>query len=301
MAVILQKANSLSTESHRDLSAFDVPGRGRGLWDIFRWRYLLRLLINKGTATRYRNSVLGWVWSYVKPGAQFLIYYFVMGVILKFHRDVPNFPIYLFSGVVVINLFNEAFGNATNSIVDNRALVKKIYLPRELFPISAIAVAFIHFLPQLAILLVVCLAVGWTPTVLGLAGILSGTILVLALALGLGLFFSGLNVRFRDAQNFVDLIKMFSTWTSPVLYTWVMVSAALANHPTLWFLYLSNPLTVAVEWFHSGFWDATVTTGHSIPDSSGWPALVAVAITLGSLVAGQLTFRRFERTFAQDL
>src|SRR5688572_10284784 len=174
------------------------------------------------------------------------------------HSRLPprheNFPVYLFSGIVAINLFNEAFGNATTSIVDNRALVKKIYLPRELFPVAAIIVAFIHFLPQLAILLVVCLLVGWTPTLVGLAGALLGLLIVLMLALGLGLFFSALNVRFRDAQNFVELIKMFSTWTSPVLYPWIMVYTQLETHPWIFTVYSWNPLTVAVELFHDGFW-----------------------------------------------
>lgn len=284
-----------------DLAEFDVPGRGRGILDVFRWSYLLRLLVRKGTATRYRNSVLGWVWSYVKPAAQFLIYYFVMGVILNFHRDVQNFAIYLFAGVVIVNLFNEAFGNATNSIVDNRALVKKIYLPRELFPIAAIIVAFIHFLPQLLILLIVCLLIGWTPSFAALAGILLAVALVMAFSLGLGLLFSGLNVRFRDAQNFVDLIKMFSTWTSPVLYTWMLVGEALKGIPGALFIYTANPLTVAVELFHAGFWEPTVTQSHGFPPHFTAAALVAVGICAALLVIGQLVFRRFERSFAQDL
>ena len=296
-----RKQPDLSAGSLIDTSAFDVPGKGRGILDVTRWTYLLRLLVRKGTATRYRNSVLGWAWSYVKPGAQFLIYYFVMGIVLQFHRDVPNFAIYLFSGIVMVNLFNEAFGNATSSIVGNRALVKKIYLPRELFPIAAIFVAMIHFLPQLAILLVVCLLVGWMPSLLTLAGTLLGILLVVTFALGLGLFFAGLNVRFRDAENFVALIKMFATWTSPVLYTWTLIAAALVNHPWAFFLYMCNPLTVAVELAHAGFWAGTTGEAHVFPDFFPTSSAIAVAITLVMLVVGQLTFSRFERTFAQDL
>jgi ABC-2 type transport system permease protein len=259
--------------------------------------------VRKGTATRYRNSVLGWAWSYVKPAAQFAIYFFVMGIILNFHRNIENFPIYLFAGVVAVNLFNEAFGNATTSIVENRALVKKIYLPRELFPVAAVIVAFIHFLPQLAILLVVCFLVGWTPTWAGLIGILAGTVIVLAFALGLGLFFSALNVRFRDAQNFVELIKMFSTWTSPVLYTWVMVHDQLPNHPWIFTLYSWNPLTVAVELFHHGFWAGTIPDGAGHGFYPGFTTALTIAgiICLAMLIIGQFVFRNFERSFAQDL
>ncbi|MDY0908982.1 ABC transporter permease [Microbacterium sp. CFBP9034] len=281
-----------------DLANYDVPGRGRGILDVFRWRYLLNLLVRKGTATRYRNSVLGWTWSYVKPAAQFAVYYFVMGFILGGH-GIDNFAIYLFSGIVIINLFNEAFGNATTAIVDNGSLVRKIYLPRELFPIAAIIVAFVHFLPQVAILLVVCILVGWTPSLIGVGAVLLGTLIVVMFALGLGLFFSGINVRFRDAQNIVEIIRMFSVWTSPVLYLWVLVAEKL---PAWMFaVYMSNPLAVAVELFHLGFWEPTATTSHGLPPSFGVYIAIALAICVASLLIGQSTFRRFERTFAQDL
>lgn len=283
-----------------DVSQYDRPGRGNGLMDIFRWHYLLGVLIKKGTATRYRNSTLGWIWSYVKPASQFVIYYFVMGIILQNNR-MEQYAIYLFSGIVVVNLFNEAFGNATNSIVDNRALVRKIYMPRELFPVAAIVGAVIHFIPQLLILLVVCVAVGWVPSVAGIAGALLGLLLVLLFALGLGLLFSGLNVRFRDAQNFVDLIKMFSTWTSPVLYSWVLVAEALKNHEWAAFIYSANPLTIAVELFHTAFWEPLVTKPQGLPIHFTWALIAAIGVTILSLLIGQTVFRAYERTFAQDL
>ncbi|MDX2398495.1 ABC transporter permease [Microbacterium algeriense] len=267
--------------------------------DVFRRRYLLNLLVRKATATRYRNSVLGWTWSYVKPAAQFAVYYFVMGIILNIHRDVDNFAIYLFSGIVIINLFNEGFGNATNSIVDNGALVRKIYLPRELFPVAAIIVAFVHFLPQVAVLLAICLLLGWTPSLLGIAAVLAGVLIVLVFATGLGLFFGGINVRFRDAQNVVEIIRMFSTWTSPVLYMWTLVIDKMP--PWLFHIYMSNPLTVAVEFFHYGFWAPTASSTPGLPPHFGVYAVVAGVVSLIMLVIGQLVFRRFERSFAQDL
>ncbi|MCR2818055.1 ABC transporter permease [Microbacterium sp. zg.Y1090] len=282
-----------------DLTDYDVPGRGRGLVDLIRWRYLLGLLVRKGTATRYRNSVLGWTWSYVKPLSQFVIYYFVMGVILQFHRDIENFPIYLFSGVIIVNLFNEAFGNATNSIVENRALVNKIYLPRELFPAASVIVALIHFAPQMLVLLVICLLVGWTPTIGAVLGAVGAVILIVAFATGLGLFFGGINVRFRDAQNFVEIIRMFATWTSPVLYTWMLVRDVLSG--PVFAIYMSNPLSVAVELFHHGFWNATVEQQQPFPPLFWAYSIAGVAACLIMLVVGQTVFRKMERTFAQDL
>ncbi len=282
-----------------DVSAFTVPGAGRGILDLFRYRYLLRLLIRKGILTRYHGSVLGWVWSYVKPAAQFAVFYVVMGLFLNLTKGIESYPIYLFSGIVVINLFNEAFGNATRSIVSNKALVKKIYLPRELFPIADVFIALVHFLPQLSILLVVCLFVGWVPTPLGLLGALFAMFIVALLATGLGLLFGSINVAYRDAQNLVELILLFATWTSPVLYSWTMVRD---QAPTWLFdLYMANPLTSAVELFHTAFWFPTTSGTAERPESLWLFSLIGLVIAVLSLIVGQLVFRRLEGRFAQDL
>ena len=282
-----------------DLSGFATPGRGRGLLDVFTRGYLLRLLVRKGVSTRYRNSALGWTWSYVKPLAQYTVYYFVMGVVLGFSRGIENFAVYLLSGVIVINLFNEAFSNATKSIVDNKALVKKIYLPRELFPVAAVIVALIHFLPQAAVLLAVSILTGWRPSVLELVYVVLGALLITMVATGLGLFFGAINVSFRDAQNFVEIILVFATWTAPVLYSWDLVDQRLPDWAVQ--LYLLNPLTSAVELFHAGFWFSTTDGGLQPPPNLAVNVAIGFGIALFLLVLGQLVFRRFERSFAQDL
>ncbi|MFF2390818.1 ABC transporter permease [Agromyces sp. NPDC058104] len=282
-----------------DLSAFAVPGSGRGILDLLRYRYLLRLLVRKGILTRYHGSVLGWVWSYVKPAAQFAIYYLVVGEFMGFTRGIDSFPVYLFSGIVVINLFNEAFGNATRSIVGNKALVKKIYLPRELFPIADVFIAFVHFLPQLSILVVVCLFTGWVPTAIQLLGAVLAIVIVLLLATGLGLLFGAINVPYRDSQNVVELILMLVTWTSPVLYSFTMVRDKLPEW--LFGLYMLNPITAAVELFHSAFWFPTTIETAERPEHLWLLAGISAVAALVTLLIGQLVFRRLEGRFAQEL
>lgn len=280
---------------------FNTPGTSRGLIDVFHYKYLLTLLIKKGTATRYHGSILGWVWSYIRPAAQFLMFYIVIGVILNAREEVPLFPVYLFSGIVAVNLFSEALRNATNAIVDNTALVQKIYLPRELFPISALGVALIHFLPQAAILLLVALVLGWHITLAGVASFFVGMLIILIFSLGLGLFFGAINVAFRDASNVVDLILMFATWASPVLYTWSMVYQRADQW--LYELYMLNPMTIGVELFHDAFWLPIVEglPGSARPEqllmNTGWSLLIALA----TLFIGQTVFRKMEGSFAQNL
>lgn len=282
-----------------DRSEYRTPGRGHGLFDVFRRRYLLKLLVQKGTSLRYRNSVLGWIWSYVRPTVQFFVYFFVIGHVLGQNGRVEDYPLYLFSGIVVVNLFNEAFGNATRSIVANKSLVRKIYLPRELFPIAAVIGSFIHFLPQLLILGIVAVVFGWFPTWMSLLGILGGLALILSFSTGLGVMASAINVRFRDAQNFVEIVRLVATWSAPVLYTWVMMADVLPAW--LFGAWASSPLTVSVELFHQAIWGLTVDVNHGLTPNFPLYASAAIALTVVCLVLGQIIFRRFERSFAQDL
>ncbi|WP_460800601.1 ABC transporter permease [Microbacterium sp. GXF6406] len=299
-------------------SDFDNPGKSRGLVDVVRWRYLLSLLVRTGVTTRYRNSVLGWTWSYVRPAAQFVVFWVVLGIFMNLDRNIPNYAVYLFSGIVVINLFSEAFKNATTSIVGNAALVRKVFLPRQLFGVSAVIVAFVHFLPQVGLLLLVGLLMGWAMhiSVLSILAIFAAVVIVLVFALGLGLFFGAVNVRYRDAENIVELLLLLATWASPVLYSWTMVQEAVVDklHWTSWLveIYMLNPITQGVELFHFAFWRPATESlvsgaGYegfammAIPPGLGWNTLWTFLIAVTTLVIGQLVFRRLEGRFAQDL
>lgn len=283
-----------------------VPGRSRGLVDVLHRRFLLRLIVRKELRVRYRGSVLGMAWSYVKPAVQFIVYFLAMGVFLKLRESVPDYAVYLFAGIIVMNYFGEGFGNATRSIVWNAPLVNKIYLPRELFPAASLWVSAVHFFPQLVVLLIASVISGWVPTPLELLAGILGFVLVSILTLGLGLLFGAVNVFYRDAENFVDLIIMVATWASPVLYTWGRVYAVFPGW--LWYLYQANPLTAAVELFHYAFWWGGADRIPVMPDGTQtlpnhlWAVgLVALAVSLAVLALGQLTFRRLEGRFAQEL
>lgn len=292
-------AVSTMEEGGSSPSGFDVPGRGRGLLEVFRWRYLLRLLVRKETSTRYRNSVLGWVWSYVRPAAQFCIFYLVMGIFLQMDRGIENFALYLFSGIIVTNFFSEGFANATRALVDNAHLVRKIYMPRELFPVATVIVSFVHFLPQAAVLIVVALLLGWLPMPVYLGAAILAIFIVGFAATGLGLFFGSLNVAFRDAQNFVELILMVAMWASPVLYSWEMVASRVPEW--LMWIYQINPLTAGVELFHLAFWDPVTENAHALPENFWTTVWIAGTIALLGVLIGQWVFRKIEPRFAQDL
>lgn len=283
---------------------FRRPGKSSGLFEVIRQPYLTSLIVHKELRIRYRGSALGMLWSYAKPAVQFLVFYFAIGVFMGMNRNIENYVIYMFSGVIAVNYFTEAFGNATRTLVWNAPLVKKIYLPRELFPMAALWVAVVHFVPQLLILLVGSLLFGWVPTPLGLLAVVVGFLIISVFSLGLGLIAGALNVFYRDAENFVDLILMLATWISPVLYKWSQVHEVLAGHfhGALWYLYQLNPMTVAVELFHYGFWQQTaaVATTEGVPHILEW-TLIGILVTAIVLVIGEVYFRRADPRFAQEL
>lgn len=283
-----------------------VPGQSGSLRDVLRHRFLLKLLVSKELKVRYRGSVLGLLWSYVKPGIQFVVFYVALGIFLGQEESprnpggLPNYAIYLFSGIVLINFFTEALGNASRSIVGNGGLIKKIYLPRQLFPVASVWVSGVHFVPQMVILIGACLFNGWRPSVLQLAAAVVGFIIVAMLATGLGLLFGAVNVYFRDAENLVDMLLMVATWASPVLYSWIMVQEKLGE--TFFTIYQLNPITVGVETFHFAFWLPTTGSPAAVPPHllSMWIP-IALAVSAAVLLTGQLVFRRLEGRFAQEL
>jgi ABC-2 type transport system permease protein len=147
---------------------------------------------------------------------------------------------------------------------------------------------------------------GWITsiTVLSVLAALAGILIVTLFALGMGLFFGAINVRFRDAENIVELLLLLATWASPVLYSWTMVQEAL--HKLGWpdwmlELYMLNPITQGVELFHYAFWRPVTGAAMELPPGLGWNTLWTFLIAVATLLIGQLVFRRLEGRFAQDL
>jgi ABC-2 type transport system permease protein len=282
------------------------PGLGGGFRDLRQSSFLLKLLVRKELKVRYRGSVLGLLWSYVKPGVQFVVFYVALGVFLGLEQSarnpdgLANYAVYLFSGIVLINFFSEALGNAARSIVNNGNLIKKIYLPRELFPVASVWVSAVHFFPQMVVLVIGCLIAGWHPDMFQLLAAVGGFVIVGFLATGLGLLFGAANVYFRDSENLVDMLLMVATWASPVMYSWTMVESKLG--PGFFAVYQANPITVGVELFHYAFWYPTTVDSAAMPPNlfSLWLP-IGLVISLVVLALGQLTFRRLEGRFAQEL
>ena len=114
-------------------------------------RELLGLLVRREIKARYKDSMLGLLWSLLRPLTMLLIYYIAIGKFLGAERSIPEFAIFIFTGLTAWGLFSEIISLSTNSIVSNAGLIKKVYVPREIFPLSTVGSAGFNFLTQFAI------------------------------------------------------------------------------------------------------------------------------------------------------
>ena len=281
-------------------------GNARGFWsavvDVIGHRQLLWLLIRRDVKARYKDSFLGMLWTLINPLVQLAVYYLVMGQILGAARGIPEFAVYIFAGLTIYGLFAETLSGATGSVVANAGLVKKVYVPREVFPLGAAGSALFTFGVQLLVLIAASFVLGTPPLSWSLLYAIPSIVLVLVYGLGIGMLLAALNVYLRDMQYLIQLVLMLALWASPIVYAWTMVSDIIANaHMPAWLLelYTGSPLTLAVLGFHKAFWMGG--TDADYPDMLWLRMLIAILIGLVLMWLCQRAFARLQGNFAQEL
>jgi ABC-2 type transport system permease protein len=246
------------------------PAAKGGLLGVFRRRYLLRLMVRRELRARYIGSKMGLLWSYINPFTRFLTFYFVFGIIIG-RGQVPQFAIHLFAGMVLVNLFVESFNSGTRSITQNKAVVQKMPLPREIFPIASTIVSLYHTGPQLVILLGACLVTGsFEPDPVGMLAALLGFGIVILLGTGMSLMFAAVNVMYRDWTRAVQILTQMLPFSVPMMYPYTLVQERFEAFPIIERLYLANPIAEAVLLFQRGFWITTVSDADAAEAESEW-------------------------------
>lgn len=277
------------------------PAPDPGLQEVFKRRYLLRLLVKREIAARYQGTVLGMIWSYINPLSQLFIYWVVMGIIIG--RGTETFGIHVFAGLVVVQFFVETFNAGTRSIMRNKALVRKMALPRELFPVATMLVSLFHMGPQIVILAVACVWLGWTPTVVGMLGFLLAVVMMGVLGTALALMFAAANVFFRDVGSFVGILTNFVRFGVPMIYPFTLIEERFGAAAAY---YLYNPIADAVLLMQQAFWvgttsDPVATQRDHIPDTLFAYSFLGLGISVVMLVIGQLVFRKLENKIPERL
>lgn len=303
-----RKWSPVAVERFRDLESATWSTRERrpggltlplsSLRDVFAHREVLALLVRRDLKARYKDSVLGMFWVLAKPLVQLALYFVAIGLFLGASRGIPNFAVYIFTGLTIYGLFSEIVSGATQSVVSNGGLIKKVYIPREIFPIASTGSALINSGIQFGLLIVASLLSGafnFAPQALY---IIPSIMLILVYAVALGILLSAVNVYLRDMQYLIEVFLMIFMWASPIIYSWGMV-AKILGPGILLEIYTNNPLTLAVLGMQQGFWHSDAPTDY--PDLLWMRMGIAFVVGLVLLVVCQRTFSRLEGDFAQSL
>jgi ABC-2 type transport system permease protein len=280
------------------------PASTGGLLDVVRKRYVLKLLVKRELSARYQGSFLGLLWSYVQPLVRFCMYYFVIGMVLGLDRGIEYFGIHLFAGMVAVHYFTETFTAGTRSIVRNSAIVKKMAMPREMFPVASMLVSAYHTIPQMVILAAAAMLVGWHPDGTGFLAGLLGLSIIAVLGTGLALLFSAANVFFRDFSNVVQTLTAFIHFGVPMLYPFTKVADRFGENFVG--LYLANPIAEAVLLMQRCFWttvtsDPAASARVNMPDHLFTRGLIQLGACLVFLAFAQVVFTRLENKFPERL
>ena len=284
---------------------------GERLRTLLAHREILLNLIRKELKVKYAASVLGAIWSLLNPLVYLAVFSFVARVL---RGSVPDYPVYLLSGLLAWNLFNTAMSTASRAVLDNSNLVKKVSFPHEILPLSAVGVALVDFALQSAVFLLVILVTGYGLHIPELALWPLAFVTLMVLSTALSLWFAALNVRYRDVGHLLNIALLVWFWATPIVYAAGQVerladsgSRTILGIPALT-LYLLNPLVGIVAGFQRALYgfvrhpdasDAVLLT-----ESLGWYAAVLGAILVVSIVILRLAWGYFfsrSGDFAEEL
>ncbi len=254
--------------------------------ELWRYRDLLLLLIWRDISARYRQSVVGYGWAILKPLVSMLIFAFVFGRVAGIASDGSPYPLFVLSALLPWMFFSNALSAVTTSVVGGQALVSKVYFPRLVLPLAAVCGGAIEFIIQLFLLAFVLVWYQYTPPlqILCLPALL---LLAAFAALGVGLWLTALNVKFRDIGLAAPFFIQAWMWLSPVVYR----TSAVPEH--LRSLYSLNPMVGVIDGFR---WAILGTTQ---PEWSSMRLSMLVVATV--FVSGLYFFRRSEKDFADIL
>lgn len=257
----------------------------RHYWrELWQYRELFYFFAWRDFKVQYKQTAIGVLWAVLRPLLTMIVLTVIFGKVAKLPSSGIPYPILVFSAMLPWQLFASSFAQSSNSVIDNANMITKIYFPRIIIPSSAILVSFIDFIISFSILVIMMFYFGFYPD---LKLLLLPLFILLAVftSLGIGLWFSALNVKYRDIRYVVPFAVQFGLYISPVGFSSDVI-------PEKWrIIYSLNPMVGVIDGFR---WAVCGT--NSILYIPGFAVSVLIAVAI--LVTGFLYFRRTERSFA---
>ncbi len=249
--------------------------RFRELFYIFTWRDI---------KVRYKQTIIGVAWVVFQPLIMMAIFSLFFGFLIKVPSQGVPYPIFVYTGLLFWNYFSSALTNSSNSLVDSQEIIKKVYFPRMILPIAATLASFVDLMISFSVLLILMFAYHFQPHLKGLLLVPLLMVLIFLIATGLGLFFSSMNVKYRDIRTALPFFIQIIFFVTPVIYPPNIVPARLQ-----WLLSL-NPMTGIIQAARAGI------IGQTPID---WNALAISTVFAAAIVLfGLYYFKKTEMFFA---
>ena len=251
--------------------------------EIWAYRTMIQSLVHKDLRGRYQASVLGFLWTFIVPLCQLLVYTVVFSVIMR--SNVERFYLYLFVALIPWNFFSACLTSGSSCVVQQQSLVNKIYFPREVIPIAFVTSSFVNMLYCEIVVIAVCIFSGVQFNLLGLLCLPIVMIVEYLLALGITMIISALDVYFRDLEHILGILAMAWMFLTPIMYDISMIPKRLLP------IFMLNPMS------------PIVTAYRDILYSGGIPRLETLGTAVGMgivfLVLGFLIFGRLKKRFSE--
>jgi lipopolysaccharide transport system permease protein len=275
---------------HEPTTIYIKPTKGLAaldLHDLWTYRELIFFMVWRDIKVKYKQTLLGMAWAIIQPVMTMIVFTFVFGKVAKLPTDGIPYPVFSFTGLLPWGLFATALNQGSRSLVMHNNMVTKIYFPRLILPMSAVFSGLVDFFISFFILIGLMVYYKVTPAWGQLWTLPLFLVLALVTALGVALWLSAVNVKYRDVNQALPFITQFWLLATPVAYSFSSLSKKAQLVLSL------NPMTGVVNGFR---WALLGTdTG---PDLMFW---ISVGISLMIFVTGLFYFRSMEKTFADTI
>ncbi|MCG6944862.1 MAG: ABC transporter permease [Deltaproteobacteria bacterium] len=253
------------------------------LKELWEYRELLYFMAWRDIKVRYKQTVLGAAWAIIQPFFTMVVFSIFFGKLARVPSDGLPYPIFAYAALVPWTFFANGLNQASNSLVGSANLIKKVYFPRLVVPISGVISGVFDFILAFLVLLGLMLYYGIIPT-LNIVWLPFLLLLTITTSLGVGLWLSALNVQFRDVRYTVPFLTQFWLFATPIAYPSSLLSEPWRT------LYGINPMVGVVEGFRWALLGTDTAPGPII--------IVSSMVALALLVGGAFYFKRLEKTFA---
>lgn len=253
--------------------------------EIYDYRQMIFSLVRKDLRGRYKGSVLGFLWTFINPLLQLAVYTIVFSAILK--SPIEKYYLYLFVGLIPWIFFSSSITGGSASIVAQKDLIKKIYFPRQVIPISYVTSCFVNMLLCFIVIFAVVLfsGIGFDPVALLCLPVIM--IVEYILALGMAMLSSAITVYFRDLEHILGILTMAWMYMTPIMYDKSIVPDKLLP------LFNLNPMTHVIECYRAVLYEKKVPELESLVSS--------LVLGIVFLILGYFVFLKLQKHFAEEL